>query len=149
MVFIATESGEWVDDNFERLHRILQDYSPTLQLRWIPPDKRTREDKEPYQVVNVESNGQVTVVCHAKETDSPVDILTTVFNADNKHGDVLSRIETRNRAQELFNLKKKDDELSEALELATFMFTTPLHYIRMGRDDDGKQIKLDDTRRRM
>jgi len=149
MTFIAIETGEWVDENFERLARMLQDYSPTLELRWIPPDKRTREDKKPYQVVNRESTGQETVVCYASELDSPVDILTTVFNADNKHGNVLDRIESHNRARELFLLKEKQDRLEEAMDLAEFMFTTPLHYIRMGRDEDGKLIKFDEHRRRM
>lgn len=149
MTFIATETGQWVDENFERLARMLQDYSPTLELRWIPPDKRTREDKKPYQVVNRESTGQETIVCHASELDSPADILTTVFNADNKHGNVLDRIEAHNRARELFLLKEKEDKLEEALDLAGFMLTTPLHYIKMGRDEDGKLIKFDNNRRRI
>lgn len=149
MTFIATETGQWVDENFERLARMLQDYSPTLELRWIPTDRRTREDKKPYQVVNRESNGQETIVCHASETDSPIDILTAVFTADNKQGNVLDRIEAHNRAIELFALKEKEDRLSEALELSKFMFTTPLHYIKMGKDEDGKLIKFDEHRRRM
>jgi hypothetical protein len=149
MTFIATDTGEWVDENYERLARMLQDYSPTLELRYIPSDKRTRDDKKPYQVVNRDANGLETVVCYASELDSPVDILTTVFNADNKHGNVLDRIEAHNRAQELFKLKEKDDQLTEALDLARFMFKTPLHYIKMGRDSEGKQIKFDDTRRRI
>lgn len=149
MTYIATESGSWVDENFERLHRILKDYSPTLELRWIPPDKRTREDKKPFQVVNKESNGQETVVCHASEIDSPVDILTTVFNADSKHGNVLDRIESHNRARELFLLKEKEDQLEEALDTAKFMLTTPLHTIKMGKDAEGKLIKFDNTRRRI
>lgn len=149
MTMIATEDGQWVSEGFERLHRMLKDYSPTLELRWIPPDKRTRDDKKPYQVVNKESNGQVTVVCHASELDSPIDILTTVFNADNKFGNVLDRIEAHNRARELYMLKEKEDRLTEALEMAEFMFTTPLHYIKLGRDEEGKLIKMDDQRRRI
>lgn len=148
-MIIATDDGQWVSEKYERLARILQDYSPTLELRWIPTDKRTREDKKPYQVINRESNGQETIVCHASELDSPEDILTMVFNADNQHGSVLDRIEARNNAHQMFLLKERQDQLEDALDQAEFLFKTPLHYLRMGRDEDGKLIRMDDTRRRI
>ncbi len=40
-MFIPTETGRWVSEHYERLARVVQDYDPQFELRWIPPEART------------------------------------------------------------------------------------------------------------
>jgi len=141
MVFTPSETEHWISAEFSRLAEIVQDYDHHLQLRWIPPDKRTRDDKKPYVIWDICSN---TPVIYASELDSPVEILTKLWSADNDKGNVLTRLDAHNAAVEAMRLKEQLDEYEELNSKAAFMKATPLHYIKMG-----KGIKLDDSRRRM
>lgn len=137
-VYIPTEDGRWVSADFERLARNIQDYDPTLELRWIPPANRTREDKKPYCVVDTRTQ---SVVLYASELDTPVEILTRLYLADDKNGSPLDRIEAHNLAIKNLQVQEWLDEREEMAEQARFLMFTPLHWVKFG----GK--KLDDTRR--
>lgn len=127
MVFIPVDDGRWVDENYARLAEIVQDYDPTLRLGWIPPEQRTRDDKKPYVVIDTRTN---QAVLYASELDTPPQILAKLFEADNKNGSVLSRLEAHNKALEVFAAKKRIEEFEEATEYAEFLFKSPLNTIR-------------------
>lgn len=146
MVYIPTEDGQWVSEEFERLACVIQDYDHYLQLRWIPPAHRTREDKKPYVIVDTRTNNPVM---YASELDSPKQILGRLFMADNKNGSVLDRIEAENRAQEALDMKAKLDLYEEAMEKAKFLIQKRKNYTLMGRDENNRLIKLDDQLRRI
>lgn len=138
MVFIPTDSGEWVSEHFERLARVLKDYDHYLELRWIPPANRTRDDKKPYVVVDVRSG---TPVLYASELDTPEEILARVFNADNTKSNVISRLDNMDMARRVLALSAHKDRLEEAEDKAKFLLDSPLNTIQM----DGK--KFDHQRR--
>lgn len=140
MVFIPADTGEWVSEEYERLARIIKDYDEYLELRWIPPANRTREDKKPYVVVDTRTNH---AVLWASELDTPTDILVRLVDSDNARGDVVDRLEVRDLAIRLQQAKKWEDQLLEAREKTNFLLNTPLHYARV----DG--VKFDEHRRRM
>lgn len=141
MVFIPTETGHWVSEDFERLARVVQDYDHNLQLRWIPPDHRTREDKNPYVIWDTLTN---TPVLYASELDTPTEILTKLFLADNKQGNVLSRLEAHNNAQEIMDARSVMDKYEEMHDQADFLLNRAGNYVKMG-----KGIKLDGQRNRI
>lgn len=128
MVFIPASDGTWVDENYERLARVIKDYDDLLELRYIPPQNRTREDKKPYVIVDTRTN---TAVLYASELDTPQEILVKLFDSDNMRGNVLDRLESRERAYKIFELAKKKDALEEAEEQARFLLDSPLHTVRM------------------
>lgn len=140
MVFIPADTGEWVSDEYERLARIIKDYDANLELRWIPPVNRTREDKKPYVVVDSRTNH---AVLFASELDTPTDILVRLVDSDNARGNVVDRLEVRELAMKLQEAKKWEDELAEARERADFLLNSPLHYVK------ANGIKYDEHRRRM
>lgn len=138
MTFIPTDDGRWVSEHYERLARVIQDYDQSLALSWIPPDRRTREDKEPYAVIDTRTN---TVVLFASELEQPESILGRLFCADNLNGNVLDKLESHNAAIELMKLKEWEDELEDLADKALFMKQSPLHTLRF----NGK--KFDHNRR--
>jgi hypothetical protein len=141
-MYVPTETNHWVDENFARLAEILKDYDPALELRWIPPDKRVDpEDRErPYCIVDTRSN---YVIRHCNERDDPVAVLASIFNADNKHGNVLNRIDAQNAATEAFRLKERIEQQEEQMDLAAFFMGTKKNYIQH------KGVKFDDQMRRL
>lgn len=140
MVFIPTDSGEWVSEEFERLARVIKEYDPALELRWIPPAKRTSDDKKPYVVIDTRSD---YIVCYATELDTPVDILSRLFNADNLKGNVLTKIESQEAAIRALELKARMDMYDELADKANFLKNSPLQTVKM----DGK--KFDHNRKRI
>jgi hypothetical protein len=138
MVHIPTDDGQWVNADFERLARNIKEYDPALELRWIPPANRTREDKKPYVIVDTRNN---TAVLHASELDTPPEILARLYLADSKNGSTLERIEAHNLAVKNLQMQEWLDVREEMRDQARFLMFTPLHYVRF----NGK--KLDDTRR--
>jgi hypothetical protein len=137
MVHIPTDDGVWVSEEYERLARIIQDYDQYLELRWIPPQYRTRDDKKPFVVVDTRTNH---AVLYASELDTPTDILERLVISDNAQGNVLLRIEARELAEKLQQAKAYQDTLEEAHDKANFLFNTPLHWVREGKE------KLDSDR---
>lgn len=139
MVFIPTDDGQWVDENYERLARVIGDFYgwAGLELRWIPPAHRTRDDNKPYCVFDTKTQQPVLF---ASELDTPEDILEQLFMADNSKGDVLARMEARNDAAQALAMKEHQDRLAEAHDKAKFLLASPLHRIRM----DGKKWDSED-----
>lgn len=127
MVYIPADDGTWVDENFERLARVVQDYDHNLVLAWIPTDKRTRDDKKPYAVVDTRTGHPVM---YASELETPVDILERLFNADNNKGNVLDRLEARENAEKALRMKEWIDRKDEANDMAKFFIKSPLHTIK-------------------
>jgi hypothetical protein len=137
-VFIPTDDNRWVNADFERLARNIKEYNPDLELRWIPPEHRTREDKAPYIVVDTKINQSVL---HANELDTPTEILTRLYLADSKNGSVLDRIEAHNLAVLNLQMQEWIDEREDMMDQARFLFFSPLNTVRF----NGK--KLDHQRR--
>lgn len=139
MVFVPTEDGRWVDENYARLAEIVNDYDPYLQLRWIPPERRTREDKKPYVIVDTRTE---LPVIHASELDTPEIILTNLFMADNvRNGKVLDRIEAAEAATRALQMKEWIEKMEEGHDYAKFLVQSPLNTVR----HNGK--KFDENRR--
>ncbi len=137
MTYLVAD-GQWVNADFERLARMVKDYDENLELCWIPPDARTRDDKEPYAIRDTTN---MQIVFFIKETDSPVDVIKRLFTGDNKHGNVLDRIEAMEDAKRVWDMKAHEDEMAEKAEMAFFIKQSPLHTIRF----NGK--KFDHLRR--
>lgn len=143
-VFIPTDDGRWVNSDYERLARNIKGYDEDLELRWIPPDQRTREDKKPYVVWDTRASEKAPfgrAVLYASELDTPEEILTRLYLADDKNGSPLDRMEAYNLALKNLRMQEWLDEREELAEQARFLLFTPLHWVRFNKK------KLDDKRR--
>ena len=138
MVMVPSKEGYWIDENYARLAEVVKDYDPWLELRWIPTDKRTRDDKKPYVIVDTRTE---TTVFFANELDTPAQILAKLFQGDVTKGDVLAELDANNKAVKALELKKQMDEMEEAHDLAGFLIESPLNSVTA----NGK--KFDDQRR--
>jgi len=140
MVFIPTETNHWVDESFERLARMVKDYDEFLELRWIPPERRTREDRKPYIIYDIIRNVEVL---YASELDNPQEILTRLYMADTTRNDVLGLLEANEQANQAYNMQRQADQYEEAADQAKFMINTRLHTFKMnGKKFDGHTLRV-------
>lgn len=130
-MFTPTDDGRWVSETYERLARVVQEYDPQFELRWIPPDQReTPTDvTKCYVIWDVVANAPVLF---AGELDTPESILGRLFDSDNKHGNVLDRIEAHNAAIKALEMKAELDANEEKLEKIAWLIGTKKNYINMG-----------------
>jgi len=126
-MFVPASDGRWIDENFARLAEVIKDYDPSLELRWIPHDQRTRDDKEPYVIVDSRNN---LPVFYASELDTPTDILAKLFEGDNKNGNVLSRLEARESAVKILEAKQRLESYEEANDVARVFMQSPLNVFK-------------------
>lgn len=139
--FVPSDDGRWVSENFERLARVVQDYDPQFELRWIPPEQRTtpEERKHPYVVWDLVHN---CACLFASELDTPEDILTKLFEGDNSKHNVLERLDARNAAVRALEMKKQLDLAEENQEYVAWLVGTQKNFIQLG-----KGRKVDDQLR--
>lgn len=136
---VPAQDGHWVSNNFARLAEIITDFDPHLELRWIPPEYRTRDDGKPYVVWDSVSD---TPVVYAGEMEEPYNVLATVFQADaEKNGHVLDRMAAVESAYKISRIKEYAEQMEQAADQAKFMLKSPLNVLNM----NGK--KYDDQRR--
>jgi hypothetical protein len=148
MMFIVADDGTWVNEQFHRIAEIVKDYDPYLELAWIPEGARTTEEekKNPYCIRDLRSD---SIVMFISQSDSPAEVLERLFMSDNKHGDVLERMEARNAANEILRLKEKMEEEELKQDWVASLIGNKKNYIHERNPLTGEKIKFDDQLRRL
>lgn len=147
-MYVVTDDGQWVHEDFHRLAEIVKDYDDALELQWIPPGQRDENaDKENcYRIFDTRSR---SVVMFASERDPAEHILARLWGADNTKHNVLERVDAHNAAREAFNLKQQIDDAEAQRDLAAFLIGTKKNYINFTHPITGEKIKTDDQLRRL
>lgn len=147
---LATSEGRFVSQKWMFLAEMIRDYNSSLELRWIPTDKRDPQDRDkPYIVVHKDNKGKEYVVLFASELDSPEEIMTRIINSDMKHGSVMERMEIRNNVRRLFELREKEEELAEQEEFAQWLVKTNKTHPTFRDKHTGEIVKLDEQLNRV
>lgn len=124
MAYVPAEGGYLVSERHARIAEIISDYDPTLELAWIPPDKREPGDS-PFAVIHRVPGQPDYIVCYSDDPDER--LLARVFKGDNAKHDVLSEIEAQNAAHKALRMKAEMEELEEANDLAASILRSNLH----------------------
>lgn len=135
--------GAFVHERHKRIATIIHDYDESLALVAIPPGKRDSEEEKqwPYMVVQFEHGALNLVSLWGEEDLTDNRILEHIFENDfRKHepDEIYRNMLAKNKARELMEAKKAQDESEAAWDRAKFMLQTPLHTINMG---NGRKIR--------
>lgn len=128
--FVPTDDGRWVSENYERLARVVQDYDPQFELRWVPPENREtpEERQKPYVIWDTKFNN---VVFYCSELDSPQEILSRLFLGDTTKHDVLAVLDAQNAAARALEMKEQIDAAEERQEYISWLMATKKNYINL------------------
>lgn len=121
-VYVPTEQGYFVSEKHARVAEAISEYDATLELAWIPPDRREPGDK-PFAVIHRPMGSPAYVVCYADDCDER--LLARVFSMDQKNGNSLETIDAHNDAVRALALKKQMEEMQEAHELSASILRSP------------------------
>lgn len=126
MVYILdTESGHALPAHAVRIAEIINDYDPSLELRWIPPNARTAFDTKPYAVYhNLPSHPQGGYfVMHLSDEEMDHRVIARLWEMQDPN--LVNKIENDERAMQLMKLKKQVEENEEAAEFAKWAIESP------------------------
>lgn len=143
--FVAA-NHEWINAEYERLAQVINDYNPNLFLAYLPAERMEPDDIDtpPYAILDMRLGGKP--VMFATHADTTIDILERLFNSDMTRGDVLQRLDNRNRAAELLRLAEIKEQMDEANDLALHLVKTKKNFINFVRPN-GDKVLLDDQLR--
>lgn len=131
--FYFPVDGHFVSEKQVRINEILHDYDPSLQLQWIPPDKRSSQDLA-FRVVCFPPGKPPYLVLTAEEADER--LLARVFEADQASSpNKLNYIDNYNNALELMKAKQSQEKRMEDHELAASILRSPKSSYKHGGVD--------------
>lgn len=104
---VPAEDGHFINEKFARISEIIHDFDERLQLVWIPPENRTKNDTEPpYAVLHTAPDGQQKIVLLIKEEELDERVLQKLFLGDTSKHDVLAQLEASELATEVLRNKE-------------------------------------------
>lgn len=128
-------SQDYINEDVSRLHRILKDIDPTLELRWIPPEMRTeqKDHEYPYVIMVFPYVGEPYIYRHLKEKDLNANLLADIM-CDKKNTENLTDIlEAQDIANNLLLAKRWEEEQEKAKDEMMFWIRQPKHRVQLGK----------------
>lgn len=122
------EMGMFVNGNHKRIAEILVDLDPGLVVLWEPSRRNyavahLKEGSEPYIIFTVPEDAMDERVVHL--------VLEARASVAGKQGSLADRLERADQAKELVQAKELEDLIEQERDMASFMWTTPLHNVKM------------------
>lgn len=140
-----SELRQFISEDHRRLAEVLHDYKPTFSLVFIPQADRQVGEQFPFAILDSPLGKEPYIVRYLTDAQMrrPAEVLAWCFEGDiirHRPMDVLARIEAKENAEKLLDLKRRDDELQDRIEFGAFMFSggrDKLHTIK----HDGKKFE--------
>ena len=119
--------GQFISANHERVAQMVADYNPYFSLVFIPERDRDETDTKPYAILDSSPGKPPYIVRYLSvaEMENPTEIVEWMFMGDlTKHrpADVFDRIQARESAELLVQLKEKEDQMEQDADFAGFVF---------------------------
>lgn len=122
-----SELGEFISDSHVHLAAVINDFNPDLHLVYIPKKDQTAFEK-PWAIVerSLHFGEHIIRYLSDEEMKNPSAVLAWLFNGDQRHNDtksILQRIENEATAQQLLDLKRREEELEDVADHMGFYLT--------------------------
>jgi hypothetical protein len=122
-----SEQGAFISAAHERLAEVLHEYNPYFSLTWIPPKNRDASDTKPFAILNSAPGRAPHIIRYLSEAEmlDTTGVLAWIFEGDlerNRPNDVFARIEARENAEKMLQLKARMEEAESREDFANWVF---------------------------
>lgn len=133
-IVLDPQSGRALSVAHQRLAELIKDYDDTLELAWIPPERRPEFDRDkPFAIICYPRNDQPPyVVMKIKEDQMDESVLAAIIIRDNQHENVLDRLEACEFADQAMQAKADADKQAFREDFVKTVIKSPLHTFRHG-----------------
>jgi hypothetical protein len=115
----------------ERIAEIIKDLDETLELAYIPEDRRSQFDKHPFAVIHRPRDGRPAYIAMTMpENEVDERVIAKLIKRDTHKGAVLDEMEANEAALRLVQAKAQMDEVEEKRDFAQTVLKSNLHTFR-------------------
>jgi len=116
-VLVPAEDGHWVNENHARIAELINDYDPSMDLVWIPPENRVKNGNEaPYAVRHTNKDGYQYLLFFVNDDELDHRVLGRIYEADLTKHDVQARIESDEKAYWALQRKIRQEKAEERMD---------------------------------
>ena len=134
MHILDAESGYALSQEHQRIAEIIKDYEPTLELAWIPPDKRgdLEDFAYPFAIIHRPPNLRPYIVRKLQEHEVDHRLLAWLWSSDRARNglDLGEQLQNEATARQILQLKERADEMAEKHDIAASILGSPLNTYR-------------------
>lgn len=127
--------GQFVSQRVAQVVEAIRDYSPEIEVQWIPPAARGPE-QDAFRVMHYPPGGEPYVIFHVKdESEFDARVLKRIIAGDQRNGKVtLSEVEAAEEAARLIARQRVLDEQEEAIDKMYHILRSPLNTYKVDKD---------------
>jgi len=123
---LDSRSGYFISEKHRQIAEIIKDYDPTLELAWIPPDKRSATAL-PFALVHRPVGKESYIVRKLRDDEVDERLLAWIWSNDTERNNPLLMLEKWETAKEAVRLKQQIEEAEERTDIATAILKSPLN----------------------
>lgn len=124
-----TDAGLFVSVEHRRIAEMVKDFSPYLELRFIPPKLRTEQEEKlwPFMLVDATPGKEPNLVMLLGEDEINASLIAKLFEMRTNTKDPMARMEAQIAAQRAYGLKEIMDEDEAKADFFHSMLKSPLN----------------------
>ena len=129
------QKGQYVNEDFQRVGRLLQDIDPSLHIVWIEPNQRvTLEDhKYPYAIICTPSVGEPYIYKQLEQEDLNSSLIANILLDRKNSANLVDVIEAQDLANKLLQERENMEKFEEAHDKMAFWMNQPKHRVQLGK----------------
>lgn len=127
--------GQFVSERISQIVEAIRDYSPDLDVEYIPANVR-RPDQAAFRIIHKPEDGLPYVIFHVSTEDEfDARVLKRIIAGDQRNEELTySDVEAADLAAALIIKQKADDAREEAIDKMYAVFKSPLHTYKLDKD---------------
>lgn len=112
------EVGHFVSERHRIVAEIIHDYDDSLSLVWIPPDKRSFDEGQPFAILHSPGNQPSYIVRKLSENDVNEHLLAWLWSNDSARNgrDLNGYLSSLNAAKEAMRLKHQQEQREQGAD---------------------------------
>lgn len=123
-IAVPTDEGYWVSEKYARISEIIKDIDDTLELGWIPPERRAFHDAPPFAVICRPRDLAPYVVFTIKEDELDERVIAKIIRGRDI---TLTELEASDRARQALKLKEQMDRAEARQDFIKSVVQSPKH----------------------
>ena len=131
----VVRGGQFVSERVAQVIEAIRDYSPEIEVQWIPPSGRAKDDPA-FRIIHNPPGREPYLIFHVKdESEFDTRILKRIIAGDQRNGSLnYGEIEAAEKAAELVARQRWEDERDEVIDKMFHVFKSPLNTYRIDKD---------------
>lgn len=127
--------GRLVSQKIAQVVDAIREYSPEIDVQWIPPEVR-KPDQAAFRIVHNPPGGEPYVFMHVKTEDEfDTRVLMRIIHGDQRNGQLqYSEVEAAEMAAKRVAFQKWQDERDETIDVMYHVLKSPLNTYKVNDD---------------